>query len=126
MKYYNELEQSWRKLKADNPEEAKAIEGSKIVQYLSDDGAWLMRRSSCWERGWVYRAPIKEKQPLSFEDIKQGDAIRAKGHKLWAMIDTHSETEIMTLHDRSKMSLLSLMDSSEIRSIGGEWRPCHK
>ena len=125
MKYYNELEQSWRKLKADKPEEAKAIEESKIVQYLGDDGNWLMKGSSCWERGWVYRAPIKEKQPLSFDDIKQGDVIRRIGSVPWQYIEPR-KSEVLLISNGYMSSYCDLMERSEIRSIGGEWRPCHK
>tara|TARA_R110000822_G_scaffold37180_1_gene104228 strand:+ start:480 stop:860 length:381 start_codon:yes stop_codon:yes gene_type:complete len=126
LKYYNELEQSWRKLKADKPEEAKSIEYSDRVCYLSDDGNWLRKGASSWERGWIYRAPVKEKQPLSFEDIKQGDAVRSIGSKLWFYVEPGSDwvTLVNSIND---IKYIDLMGKYEIRSIGEtNWRPCHK
>ena len=125
MKYYNELEQSWRKLKADKPEEAKAIGESEDREFLDCHVNWT---KSCSPQvdDLIYRAPVKEKQPLSFEDIKQGDAVRSIGSKLWFYVEPGSDwvTLVNSIND---IKYIDLMGKYEIRSIGEtNWRPCHR
>jgi len=75
MKYYNELEQSWRKLKADHPDAAKAIEESDDVQNLFSDGDWVGIRDPSWSDNEIYRAPMQTEAEKFLE--KWG------GKKIW-------------------------------------------
>jgi hypothetical protein len=59
MKYHNELEQSWRKLKQDHPEVAKAIEESANIENLFSDGAWVVIHDPSWSDNEIYRAPMQ-------------------------------------------------------------------
>ena len=58
-KYYNELEQSWRKLKQDHHDVAKAIEESDDVEYMTKEGIWRGTNIPPAD-GEIYRAPIPE------------------------------------------------------------------
>tara|TARA_R110000787_G_scaffold143327_2_gene256959 strand:- start:586 stop:966 length:381 start_codon:yes stop_codon:yes gene_type:complete len=126
MKYYNELEQSWRKLKEYRPEEAKAIGESEDREYLDCGVNWTKSLSAIVD-DLIYRAPVKEKQPLGPEDIKQGDAIKHKG-------DTGHEWYFIEPRDSHVSLAFGIENSYEylashclIRSIGEtNWRPCHK
>ena len=61
-KYYNEMEQSWRKLKQDHPDVAKAIEESDKREFMDqEDGTWVKDYDEYVEgEGFIYRAPIPE------------------------------------------------------------------
>jgi hypothetical protein len=59
MKFYNELEQSWRKLKQDHPEVAKAIEESDEREYLNHGGVWKIALKRPSFDDMVYRAPMQ-------------------------------------------------------------------
>jgi hypothetical protein len=74
MKYYNELEQSWRKLKADHPDVAKAIEESDEREYLGY-GGWksALDITPCYDL--IYRAPMQTEAEKFLE--KWG------GKKIW-------------------------------------------
>ena len=58
MKYYNEKEQSWRKLKQDHPDVANAIEQSDDREYLGH-GRWRIDLQTTPCDDLVYRAPIQ-------------------------------------------------------------------
>ena len=63
MKYYNELEQSWRKLKENHPDVAKAIARSDERQYLNGNGIWCDYddgKVDDYDSHIIYRAPIPE------------------------------------------------------------------
>jgi len=75
MKFYNELEQSWRKLKQDHPEVAKAIEESDNIENLFSDGAWVCIHDPAWADNSIYRAPMQTEAEKFFE--KWG------GKKIW-------------------------------------------
>ena len=74
-KYYNELEQSWRKLKQDHPEVAKAIKESANIEYLFSSGDWVGIRDPAWVDNSIYRAPMQTEAEKFFE--KWG------GKKIW-------------------------------------------
>jgi hypothetical protein len=57
-KFYNELEQSWRKLKQNRPEVAKAIEESDEREYLGH-GGWKSASQTTPCDDLVYRAPMQ-------------------------------------------------------------------
>ena len=59
-KFYNELEQSWRKLKQDCPEVAKAIEESDHTEKLSSYGVWRPYVNTGFLDDGIFRAPIPE------------------------------------------------------------------
>jgi hypothetical protein len=188
-KFYNELEQSWRKLKQDHPEVAKAIEESDEREYLGH-GGWksasqttpcddLIYRApmqteaekflakwggkKIWQEGmgrhayhlvtrvmaynrvyvkdhdgkcghivlrvsdnWqLWESPIKL-DPLGPEDIEQGDVVRCKENDIgWSYIEP-GKHHVYILSGNNHISYDDLMLSHEIRSIGGDWRPCHK
>ena len=73
-KFYNELEQSWRKLKQDCPEVAKAIEESDEREYLGH-GGWKSASQITPCDDLVYRAPIQTEAEKFLE--KWG------GKKIW-------------------------------------------
>jgi hypothetical protein len=75
MKFYNELEQSWRKLKADHPEVAKAIKESDKVQNLFSDGVWADIRDPLWSDNGIYRAPMQTEAEKFLE--------KWEGKKIW-------------------------------------------
>ena len=75
MKYYNELEQSWRKLNQDHPEVAKAIEESDHIEKLSAYGAWRPYVDTGFLDDGIFRAPIKTEAEKFLE--------KWKGKKIW-------------------------------------------
>jgi len=75
MKFYNEKEQSWRKLKADHPEVAKAIEESDNVECLQTfEGSWNYCNPN-FHCGAIYRAPIQTEAEKFLE--------KWEGKKIW-------------------------------------------
>ena len=74
MKYYNEKEQSWRKLKQDHPDVANAIEQSDDREYLGH-GRWRIDLQTTPCDDLVYRAPIQNEAEKFLE--KWG------GKKIW-------------------------------------------
>ena len=74
MKYYNEMEQSWRKLKQNRPEVAKAIEESDEREYLGH-GGWKSASQTTPCDDLVYRAPIQTEAEKFLEKWK-GKRIR--------------------------------------------------
>ena len=87
-KYYNEMEQTWRKLKQDHPEVAKAIEESDKRQFLDpENGTWEEDHDEYVEGdGFVFRAPIPEPVKL--------DTRRVAG---WWCIDERRDKGFMRL-----------------------------
>ena len=75
MKYYNELEQSWRKLNQDHPEVAKAIEESDHIEKLSAYGAWRPYADTGFLDDGIFRAPIKTEAEKFLE--------KWEGKKIW-------------------------------------------
>jgi len=75
MKFYNEMEQSWRKLKQDHPDVAKAIEESDNIENLFSDGAWVCIHDPAWADNSIYRAPMQTEAEKFLE--KWG------GKKIW-------------------------------------------
>jgi hypothetical protein len=75
MKFYNELEQSWRKLKQDHPEVAKAIRESDNIEKLFSNGEWNYIADPLWSDNSIYRAPMQT----------EADKFLAKwvGKKIW-------------------------------------------
>ena len=74
MKFYNEMEQSWRKLKQNRPEVAKAIEESDEREYLGH-GGWKSASQTTPCDDLVYRAPIQTEAEKFLEKWK-GKRIR--------------------------------------------------
>ena len=75
MKFYNELEQSWRKLKQDYPEVAKAIKESDHIEKLSAYGAWRLYAYNGFLDDGIFRAPMQTEAEKFLE--KWG------GKKIW-------------------------------------------
>ena len=126
MRFHNEAEQSWRKLKQDRPEVAKAIEESDNIEKLFPNGEWYYIADPLWSDNSIYRAPIVEKQPLGPEDIKQGDVVRTKVSDLWFYIEPY-RSHVMAVSNRLiEIEYPELMRNYLIRSIGGEWRGAFK
>jgi hypothetical protein len=73
-KFYNEMEQSFHKLKQDHPEVAKAIEESDDVEYMTKEGIWRGTNIPPAD-GEIYRAPIQTEAKKFLE--KWG------GKKIW-------------------------------------------
>ena len=69
MKFYNEMEQSWRKLKQNRPEVAKAIEESDEREYLGH-GGWKSASQTTPCDDLVYRAPIQTEAEKFLEKWK--------------------------------------------------------
>ena len=124
-KFHNEAEQSWRKLKADHPEVAKAIEESDEREYLGH-GGWKSSLDTTPCDDLVYRAPIVEKQPLGPEDIKQGDVVRTIVSDMWFYIEPYREHVMAVSNRLIEIEYPELMRNYLIRSIGGEWRGAFK
>ena len=78
MKYYNEDEQSWRKLKQDHPDVAKAIEESDKREFMDPaDGTWAKDYDAdVAGEGFIYRAPIPEPVKLDTRRVAGWFAIR--------------------------------------------------
>ena len=129
MKYHNEKEQSWRRLLIDYPETAKAISESDKREFLCDAKAlWVIDHDEDMCKTIIYRAPIIEKKPLSFEDIKQGDALSGDGGKTVCMITEIHHLGVFVGRKLHTFEQLSKENGSrKIRSIGeADWRHCYK
>ena len=75
MKFYNEMEQSWRKLKQDHPDVAKAIEESDEREMLCTDGDWVCIPDPAWSDNSIYRATIQTEAEKFLE--------KWEGKKIW-------------------------------------------
>jgi len=94
--------------------------------YIKDQegrcGHIVLRASDNWQ---LWESPIKL-DPLGPEDIEQGDVVRCKENDIgWSYIEPWKH-HVYILSGDNHISYDDLMLSHEIRSIGGDWRPCHK
>ena len=116
MKYYNELEQSWRKLKQDHPEVAKAIEESDNIEYLFSAGDWVGIHDPAWADNSIYRAPMQTEAEKFLE--KWGG--RRFGKKVWGDTPiTWSRMLWITTEPTLKIRMGNMVTSSlEYQTIG--------
>jgi hypothetical protein len=88
MKYYNELEQSWRKLKADHPDVAKAIEESDEREYLGHGGVWKIALKKTPDDDMVYRAPMQTEAEKFLAKWGGKKISRVSGISDWIIFDS--------------------------------------
>jgi hypothetical protein len=88
MKYYNEMEQSWRKLKQDHPEVAKAIEESDHIEKLSAYGAWRPYADTGFLDDGICRAPMQTEAEKFLAKWGGKKISRVSGISDWIIFDS--------------------------------------
>jgi hypothetical protein len=88
MKFYNELEQSWRKLKQDYPEVAKAIAKSDEREYLAHGDVWKIAIQPTPYDHLVYRAPMQTEADKFLAKWGGKKVCRVSGISDWIIFDS--------------------------------------
>jgi hypothetical protein len=88
MKFYNELEQSWRKLKQDHPEVAKAIRESDNIEKLFSNGEWNYIADPLWSDNSIYRAPMQTEADKFLAKWGGKKVCRVSGISDWIIFDS--------------------------------------